>query len=113
MANFKLRHYHILIVVDYRLRLEDTGTLMFMCKAAEFLRRRLKLHGILVGSSLSMVDSVLPQAKFKKVSVPSEIVTNFDFDARHVESNAAARKLVFTTIADSDFEFNLGERLWE
>ena len=82
-------------------------------QSCRIFKKGLKLHGILVGSSLSMVDSVLPQAKFKKISVPSEIVTNFDFDARHVESNAAARKLVFTTIADSDFECNLGERLWE
>ena len=71
-----------------------------------------KLDAILFGSSLHWVDKELLKNKFKKVGLPSEIVTNLTLDSNW-EVKASDRNFIMATPADSDFEFNLGSELWK
>lgn len=106
------RGMRVLIVVDYRLKIGDEEAMNIIVKSAKTLMKLNKLDAILFGSSLHWVDKELLKNKFKKVGLPSEIVTNLTLDSNW-EVKALDRNFIMATPADSDFEFNLGSELWK
>ena len=107
------RGINVLIVSDYRYSLNKPAVLDCICSAAKIIMKKRSLDAVLFGSSLQVIDEGLAANKFKKVGVPSEIVTNIKIDEAILNTAVGARSLIFATPADSDFEYNLGTKLWE
>lgn len=107
------RGINILLVVDYRFQVNNTEVLNCICAAAKIIMKKKSLDAVLFGSSLKIIDGVLVKNKFKKVGVPSEIITNIKMDEKDLPTSIDNRTLIFATPADSDFEYNLGSNIWE
>ena len=107
------RGINVLVIADYRYNIKRDDVMDFICLAAKKLMKHNGLMGILMGSSLSVIDQKLSENSFKKVGVPSEIVTNLKLGDPDAEERNSNRNLIFANIADSDFEFNLGVNLWQ
>lgn len=105
------RGMRVLIVSDYRFVIGDGDVLNCILFVSKKLMQQNKMDAILFGSSIQWIDETVQKNKFKKVGVPSEILTNLSLDTNW-EQKAAKRDLIFVTPADSDFEFNLGNELW-
>jgi hypothetical protein len=106
------RGMRVLIVADYRCNLDNLYVLDMMIYTSKKIMRRNNLDAILFGSSLQIIDTNLAKNGFKKVGAPSEIVTNIPLESEW-EHKAHSRNLIFATPAESDFEFNLGDNLWQ
>lgn len=106
------RGMRVLIVADYRCNLDNLYVIDMMIYTSKKIMRRNNLDAILFGSSLQIIDTNLAKNGFKKVGAPSEIVTNIPLESEW-EHKAHSRNLIFATPAESDFEFNLGDNLWQ
>ena len=106
------RGMRVLIISDYRSAKRNDDVIDFISKATKLLMEENNLDAILFGSSLKWIDERLLKQKFKKVGIPSEILTNLPLEDNW-EVKASERNLIMATPADSDFEFNLGNELWK
>lgn len=106
------RGMRVLIVADYRMVANNNKVVEFICKATKKLTKRNKLDAVLFASSLQRLDEELLKQQFKKVGLPSEVFTNLTLESGW-EEKARERNLIMATAADSDFEFNLGNKLWK
>ncbi len=105
------RGMRVLIISDYRFVIQDEDVLNCILLVAKKLMQINRMDAILFGSSLKWIDETVQKNNFKKVGVPSEILTNLTLDTNWKEK-ADKRDFIFATPADSDFEFNLGNELW-
>lgn len=106
------RGMRVLIISDYRSVKGNNDVANFICESTKMLMKENNLDAILFGSSLKWIDEILLKQKFKKVGIPSEILTNTPLEDNW-ERKSSERDLIMATPADSDFEFNLGNELWK
>lgn len=107
-AYFVARRYHwrglaLLCLVDYRLPREDATTLAALLTAAKHLARAGRFDGVVVYSSLHVVDARLQKSGFRRMGQPTIIVAKGGppVDAARI----AARDYILATLADCDQDF--------
>lgn len=93
-----------LVLVDYRHDVNIKEEFDDIIKAVKQIARELGLSMVICGSSLSSIDIVLEQHKFKAVGNPRPIVGFVNCKGR--ESDIEKRNFCFVTLADSDGETN-------
>jgi hypothetical protein len=105
IRNTSLKGLKLLLLVDFRIPTGEEEKFKLILKAVKKLAGKYGYDGILTMSSHNVFDKMLKNSLFIKVGKPVVILTNDEM--QFPEEKITNREFIFSTIADSDTDYNI------
>lgn len=100
------RGLKILVLSDYRISYLNTKHAQAIMKASKLLASKMRLDGVITGSTHSFFDGEFKRARFRKIGNEGLIMTSAKLGIS--DDNILKRNAAYVTMADCDVDLNFG-----